>query len=190
MHETIAYIAGAIMLAGMVPYISDTIKGKTKPNIVSWFTWTLLTGVGTFAALSEGAVTTAIFSGAATIATLSIAVLGVRSGVKRYTAFDIVCQALALLGIILWQTSQDATIAIAIVVVTDMIACLPTIRHAWGSPHAETWQAFAAGAVGAFLTLFTITQGTFVALAYPIWIAFANTLLPAIILYRRTKIKP
>lgn len=188
MHEIIAYIAGAIMLAGMAPYIIDTVKGKTKPNIVSWFTWTLLTGIATAAALSEGAITTAILSGTATLSTFIVVLLGLRSGVKRYTKFDVLCQAFALVGIVLWQTSQDAAIATAIVVTVDIIACLPTVRHAWQSPHAETWQTFFAGGVAAFITLFTITQGTFVALAYPVYLTVANIVIPAIILYRRRQL--
>lgn len=188
-NEFIAYIAAAIMVGGMVPYILDIIKGKTQPNLVSWITWTLLTCIGTFAALSEGAVTTAILSGASTVSTLLVVILGIRNGIKRYTLLDIVCQVLAILGIILWQTTQDASVAIAIVVFTDMIACLPTIRHAWRSPHAETWPTFATGAVGAGITIFTITHMSFAALAYPLWLVGANLLIPVIILYRRRVVR-
>ncbi len=189
MHEIIAYIAGAIMIGGLTPYIIDTIRGKTKPNIVSWFTWTLLTGIGAFAALSEGAITTAILSGASALSTGLITILGLKRGIKRYTAFDVICQISALLGIILWLTTQDAMIAMVVVVVTDIIACLPTVRHVWIEPHAETWQTFAAAALASGITLFTITQFTFVALAYPIWLTSANVLLSMLILYRRTKVR-
>jgi len=187
-QEFIAVIAGIIMVVTMIPYILDTIRGKTHPNIVSWFTWTLLTAIGTFAAFSEGAITTAIFSLAATLSTLMIVILGLRGGVKRYTLFDVMCQGVALLGIVLWQITQSAELAVAIVVVTDMIAALPTIRHSWIAPHAETWQTFAYGAFSAALTLFTITQFTFTAFAYPVWITFANTIISTVILYRRRKL--
>ena len=185
MHEVISIIAGLIMVVTMAPYIIDTVKGKTHPNIVSWFTWTLLTGIGAVAAFSEGAVTTGIFSVGSSLATLTIVILGLRYGVKRYSRFDIVCQALALVGIVLWQITQAGEVAIAIVVAVDMLAALPTIRHAWHDPYAETWQTFVLGTFGSILALFTITQMTFSAFAYPVWITLGNIIIASVILYRR-----
>lgn len=189
MREIISVIAGLIAIGGMVPYIIDTIKGKTKPNLVSWFTWTILTSIGAAAAFSEGAVTTAIFSAASAFSTFLVVVLGLRNGIKHYTRFDVICQMMALIGIILWRVTNDAAIAVAVVVITDFIAALPTIRHSWRDPHAETASAFAAAAFGAALTLFTITQFSFVALAYPIYLTLANIFAVAVLLYRRPRVK-
>lgn len=187
MREVIAIVGGLIVLAGMVPYIIDTIKGKTKPNVVSWSTWTLLTAIATFAALSEGALTTAILSASSALATLSVAVLGFKRGLKHYTFFDGACQIAALIGVILWQITKQPELAVAIVVTTDLIAALPTFRHAWREPSAETWQAFAAGELGSVLVLATVQQISFVALAYPIWLTVANTITLVIIMYRKPK---
>jgi hypothetical protein len=189
MLEAISVFAGLLSIVAMVPYIADTIKGKTKPNVVSWFTWTLLTGIGAFAAFSEGAITTAIFSGASALATLSVVILSFWYGVKRFTRFDVWCQIAALVGVVLWQVTNDATIAIAVVVVTDMIAALPTIRHAWFAPDAETWQTFVISGVGALITIFTITQISFAAFAYPIWLVIGNLAIAGVVVYRRRQRK-
>lgn len=189
MREIISVVAGLIAIGGMVPYILDTVKGKTKPNLVSWFTWTILTSVGAAAAFAEGAVTTGIFSAASGISTLSIVILGLRNGVKHYTRFDVICQGLALLGIVLWQITKDPAAAVAVVVLTDAVAALPTLRHSWRDPHAETWQAFGASALGAAITLATVTQASFVALAYPIYLTVVNALTVGIIVHRRPHVK-
>ena len=185
MNEAISVFGGLLAIGAMVPYIRDTLKGKTKPNVVSWFTWTLLTSIGAFAAFSEGAYTTAIFSAASALATLSIVILSFWYGVKRFTRFDVWCQIAALVGVVLWQLTSDASVAIAIVVIVDIIAALPTIRHSWLSPNAETWSTFAVSALGALVTLFTITQMSFAAFAYPIWLTFGNAGIAAVIVYRR-----
>lgn len=185
MLEIISVIGGLLAIGAMVPYIIDTIKGKTKPNVVSWFTWTLLTGIGAVAAYSEGATTTAIFSAASALATLSIVILSFWYGVKKFTRFDVWCQIVAILGVALWQLTSDANVAIAIVVVTDVIAAMPTLRHSWLEPEAETWSAFAVSSLGALITLFTITQMSFAAFAYPIWLTFGNALIAAVIVHRR-----
>ena len=31
-----------LTLVAIVPYVSDIMKGTTKPNLVSWMTWTML----------------------------------------------------------------------------------------------------------------------------------------------------
>ncbi len=187
MREAVAVIGSLILLAGMAPYILDTVKGKTKPNIVSWFTWTLLSVIGMAVAISEGAITAAILSGASALATMSVTVLGLRRGIKHYTFFDGACQVAALVGIVLWQITKQPELAVAIAVMADMVASLPTQKHAWQEPFAETWQAFAAGAVGSAIALATVSQFSFVALAYPIWLFLVNFITLVIIGYRRLK---
>jgi hypothetical protein len=68
MHNDIAIFAGIISVMAALPYILDTIKGKTHPNVVSWFTWTLINVINTAAAFSSGAIQTGIFTAAAGIA--------------------------------------------------------------------------------------------------------------------------
>src|SRR5581483_7020956 len=126
MRGDLAFVAGCIAILGAVPYIIDTLKGKTHPNIVTWFTWTLLNGINAAAAWSSGATQTAIFSAGGAIATGAILIVGLRRGLKQYTRFDIICQAAALLGVVLWRITSQPSIAVAINVVTDFTGWLPT----------------------------------------------------------------
>jgi uncharacterized protein with PQ loop repeat len=43
MKDIIGIIAVIITFIGYIPYIRDTIKGKTKPHIYSWFIWAFVT---------------------------------------------------------------------------------------------------------------------------------------------------
>jgi hypothetical protein len=47
-------LVSLIAAPGTVPYISVTIRGNTKPRIVTWLTWARLTGVAGAASLSAG----------------------------------------------------------------------------------------------------------------------------------------
>ena len=55
---TIQIIAGIIALtlsiAANVPYVIETIQGKTKPERISWFIWTLLGVIYFSTAVLEG----------------------------------------------------------------------------------------------------------------------------------------
>lgn len=146
-----------------------------------------MNGINAAAAWSTGATQTAIYSTGATIATGAILIIGFRFGLKRYTKFDIICQAAALFGVVLWRLTSQPSLAVGINVITDFAGWLPTCRHAWKSPHAETWQTFALSGVSSALTLVSIHHYGFVALAFPTYILCANIVIVSTILARRKR---
>lgn len=185
MRADLVFLAGIITILSPLPYVRDSLKGKTHPNLVTWFTWTLLNCITAAAAWSSGARQTAIFMTAASVATFSIVLAGLKYGLKRYTKFDVLCQAAALVGLTAWRLTNDPAIAIAINVATDFVGLLPTIRHAWNAPHAETWQTFVIAMCAGALTLASIQHYSFVSLASPMYIFSADTVTAAVILSRR-----
>jgi hypothetical protein len=188
MRGDLAFIAGCISIVGALPYIFDTVKGKTHPNMVTWLTWTLFNGINAAAAWSAGATQTAVFSTAGATATGAILIAGLWFGIKRYTRFDIFCQTAALCGVALWGITSQPSIAVAINVAADFAGWLPTYRHAWKAPFAETWQTFALSGLSAAVVLVSIEHYTFIALAFPIYILIANLAIVRTILARRKEL--
>lgn len=187
MHNALAVIGGLILVGAALPYIVQTLRGETHPNIVTWSIWTLLNIITTVVTLSDGAVQTAIFTGASTIGTGTIALASLRYGVARYTWFDGVCLLLALLSIVLWRITNEPGVAIAINLVADFFAILPTIRHAWREPWRETWQTFAISTLGSTVILLSMSKHTFVSVALPAWFLVTDLLLLMIIKSRRQR---
>lgn len=185
MRDFIIFAAAAVFVGSVVPYVRDTLRDKTHPNIVTWFTWMLLNIINLAAALSVGAWQTAIYGAAGAIATGAIVLVGIKHGVKKYTKFDIFCQVTALLGIPLWLTTGKPELAVLVLLIVDLVAGLPTLRHAWKSPHEETWQAFALSAFGGMLTLISLNRYDMVALTMPLYIFIFDALLVLTILRRR-----
>ena len=134
MKTAFLIISTAVVLASVVPYLLDILRHKTKPNIVSWLTWTMLTGIATAAEIGAGEYVTAIFTGASTIETGLVVLLGLRYGFVKYARFDIVCQLAAIGGIILWQIFNSPEIALLATVAIDFVGALPTLRHGWQKP--------------------------------------------------------
>jgi hypothetical protein len=190
MRNAVALIAGLVAVFSTLPYIRDTLKGKTKPNIVTWLTWCLLNTITAFAAYAAHANQTAIFAGAAALCTGFVVIVGLKRGVKKYTTFDIVCQILALVGIILWRLTGQPAVAISINIAADCIGVLPTYRHSWRLPHEETWQSYAIGGVSAVLAIASIQVFNYVSLAYPVYIFLSDASLVWVILYRLDRYKP
>lgn len=157
MRVALALTGAVLTIVALIPYIIDVIRKKTKPNIVSWFTWTLLTSIATAAAFSAGEPETAILTLANAIGTFSIVILGLKNGIAKFTLFDAFCQAGAIVALGFWLGLDSPLIAIVGVVFIDFLGVLPTIKHSWQDPEEETWQTFFLSTVA---PLFTITSLT------------------------------
>lgn len=187
MKSDLIIIAGVLTVLGYIPYITDVVKNKTHPNLVTWFTWTLVAVINTAAAISTHAVHTAIFSGITTVGNGAILVAGLKKGVKKYTPFDFICQALALIGLLLWRLTNDPSLAVLFGLLVIVIAAMPTWRHAYMKPFEETWKSFVIGSSSGAVTILSLSSFTFVAVAFPLTAATNSALMVAIILSRRRR---
>ena len=188
MKTLLLYLAAIITVGSAFPYIRDILRGTTKPSVVSWLTWTILTGTATVAEFAAGEFTTAIFTLAAAIATGFIVILALRYGYTKYTKFDVICQIGAIIGLLLWWIFNSPTVAIIAIVSIDLIAALPTIRHSWISPKQETPSAFAIASGAAILALLALSTFNWASLAYPVYLILANAVITGILLIRRNQI--
>jgi hypothetical protein len=188
MRNLIAAIAGIIALLDVSPYLIDVVRGKTKPNIVSWFTWSLLLIIGTAAAFSDHQDKSALLTLGDGIGTTLVLVLGIKYGIAKFSWFDGICQICALIGLVLWLVFNSPTIAVIAVIAIDFIACLPTAKHSWQSPEEETWEAFALTVFASTLTLLSLTHYSVVSLGYPIFLLLVNLAFVVVVLYRRKKL--
>jgi hypothetical protein len=185
MRELLAIIGAVIAALGTVPYLIDIIRGKTKPNIVTWLTWTMLTAISGAAALAAGEPKTAAFLFGNSLCTGAVVVLGLKYGTAKFSRFDIVCQVSAVLGLVFWLVFNSPTIGIVVPLAVDFIGGLPTIRHSWLKPAEETWQTFMVGVIAPMFTIASLTRFNIASLAFPLYLFIANTALVIIIITRR-----
>lgn len=180
--------AALITIIAVIPYARDILRGTTRPNIVSWITWTLLTGIATAAEIAAHEYIAAIFTAAAVVETGLIVILGLKHGYVKYTAFDIVCQIGAIVGIIMWQLFNSPAIGVVACVAIDFVGALPTIRHSWKDPGEETWSTYALSGVGGILAIFALETYNWVSLPYAVYIVLINAVLASIIVSRAKRV--
>jgi len=188
MRNVLAYIGALLGVVSLTPYIIDVVKKRTKPNVVTWITWTLLSAVATAAAFAAGQPKTALLTLGYTICTSIIVMLGLKNGIAKFSLFDGLCQASAILGLILWLVFNSPDIAIIAVVIIDFIGVLPTVKHSWQDPMEETWQSFAIGAVASMFIIVSLTTYNIAGLLYPFYLIFGDGLVAFVVIYRRTKL--
>jgi hypothetical protein len=184
MTNIIIILSSIVTLASAVPYIIEIVRGKTKPRVVSWFTWTLITAIAAAASYVDGKYPAAILSLCAVIETLSIVILGLKYGDRKFDRLDIVCQVGALVGLGLWLLLKSPAIAVLAMIAIDLIGCVPTIAHAWKRPNEETWLTFLLAGIGGGLTLAVVGAWTVTSMGYPLYILVINIIITLIIVGR------
>jgi hypothetical protein len=185
----LSIIGPLIVTIGFIPYLLDTVRGSVRPRIASWATWSLVTGIVTVAALSQGAYTSAVLTGMGTCVELLILIMALRKGDYTYTWVDGASQTISLLGICAWLLSKDATFAIIFSIVADGFGAVPTFYHAWVAPHEEAWPPFVLGGVGATVSLVAVGTATFVAVGFPIYLVAIGFAL-GLSIYIRQRVVP
>lgn len=185
--KTIFIVVSSILaIVNILPYIRDVYHRKTKPRIISWFNWTVLTAIASAASFSDRQYASAILTLLASIETLTVVILGWRFGDKRFALFDIGCQVAAGTGLILWLIFNTPAIAIIATIGIDFIVSLPTIKHAWEKPQEETAITFLLGSLAAAFTFMAANNHKITAIAFPLYLVTANFFIAAIIYGRKS----
>jgi len=169
-----------VSLAGSCAYIIDTLKGKSKPNRVSWFIWATAPLIGTAAALSAHAdfwATTRIFmSGFVPLLVFIVSFINPKSYWKL-TKFDFTCGICSVVAIVLWLVVNQPVLAILFAALGDCLASIPTIAKAWKYPETESGLTFVAGFFATLLVLPSITVWNIENSAFQIYLLTVNVIL-------------
>ncbi|RJR31873.1 hypothetical protein C4569_01045 [Candidatus Parcubacteria bacterium] len=181
-------IAVALSITGSSVYIRDTIKGKTKPNLVSWSMWALAPLISTCVAISAKAdlwaTARVFFAGFLPLLVVIIALINPKSYWKL-TLFDLLCGACSFLAIIVWAYLGLAKSAIILALLGDCFALFPTLKKAWQNPETESGLTYFAGFISSILIIPSIPRFDIENSAFQIYLIIANALL-FLAVYKRT----
>ena len=172
--------AGAIaQLLTVFPYVRLMIKGRVKPNRVSWLMWSIAPIIATAAGISKGvgwAVLPVFMSGFAPLLIL-ISSFIVKNAHWKLSKFDYGCGTLSALALIFWALTSNPNIAIAFAIASDGLAAVPTIMKALRHPESENVAPFLSGVFNAATAFGAITIWTFSAVAFPAYLVLINIAL-------------
>jgi hypothetical protein len=164
---------------GAVAYIWDTIKGKIKPNRVSFLLWSIAPMIAFAAQIKQGAGLESLMTFSTGFLPLLtfIATFTNKNAEWRLTRFDVACGALSAAGLILWLITKVGNVAIFFSIAADGLAALPTLVKAYKHPETEIAWPWLATCVGVALTLLTLKEWTFVNSGFIIYIFIVNLMI-------------
>jgi hypothetical protein len=186
LHSNFVIIGTLIGAAGSVAYLIDTIKGKVKPNRVSFLLWSVAPFIAFFAQLKQGVGLEALmtFSTGFQPLTIFIASFVNKQAEWKLTRFDLLCGILSLLGLALWMITKVGNVAIFFSIVADGLAAVPTIVKAYKYPETEIAWPWIATAFGVVLTLLTLPTFTFANSGFIFYILVVDLLIFALVQFR------
>lgn len=188
MKEIIGTIAVALTLIGYVPYIRDTVKGKTTPHIYTWFIWGLVTAIAFGLQLSDNAGPGAFTTLAAAIVCFVIFIFGARQGTSDITRSDTIFFVLSLAALVLWLFAKQPILSVVLISVIDILGFVPTIRKSWNKPHEETLISYVINTLRFCLALFALQRYTLITTLYPATWVVANGLFSTFLIVRRRRL--
>jgi len=188
MKDIFAYVGALIAIFCTLPYLVDIVRRKTKPNIVTWMTWSLLVGVGAAALFASNEFNAALLLVGDFVATFAVVIVGLKYGTVKLDRFDFFCMLGVVVGLILWIVFNSPLIAIIATISIDFIGTVPTVRHSYFHPEEETWITFLLGVIASIFTILSFHEYTITAWVYPVYLLLSNGLLFIIILLGQRKI--
>lgn len=168
-YEIIGIIAGILAIGGYVPYIYSIFHGDTQPNKATWFIWTLVGGLLAFSYLAEGDQSSIWLPFGYFLGPLFVAILSLRYGYATWTKLDTICIVAALISIVPWILSDNATLTLLINVALDATGAIPTLVKTFKEPETEDLSGWAIFFTANTLQLFAISQWHLAA-SYPIYL--------------------
>jgi hypothetical protein len=179
-------LAGLVGIAGTIPYVRDTVRGSTRPHRGTWLIWSVLPVVLCLSQRADGASWSLITVGALHVVLNGLILLfAIHRGEGGLSAADAVMIAIAGGGVVGWVVADQPIVAIACVIVADLVAAAMMVPKTYRDPGAETLATFVGGSLGGALAVGAVGAADLSLLSYPIYYCLANGILAILIHYRR-----
>ena len=183
-------IVGAIIAAvGSLSYLVDTLKGKVKPNRVSFLLWSLAPLIAFFAEVKQGVGIQALMTFIVGFLPLTIFIASFvnKKAVWNLTGFDLMCGALSIIGLVLWFITKSGNIAIIFSILADGLAAMPTIVKSFNYPETESAWPYFASNISGILTLLTIKVWNLANIGFPLYIVLITLVIFSLVHFKLGK---
>jgi hypothetical protein len=183
-YEILGISAGLLELTSLPLYIQSILAGKTRPDRVTWWILSLVSGMITASYYASGARETVWLPAAFTLCMAIVAVLSVYygEGSPHLSFIDRVSVATAALSGVLWWLTQSSVTALFMNMVTEFAGLMPTIIKSYRRPWSESALPWIIGTLAGLLNVLAIREWSFIIAAYPLYIFSTNLIITAFVL--------
>ncbi len=175
MKEFLAISALVVSVAANIPYIVDIVKGRAKPERISWLLWTLLGLTYYFSAVfADGA---KLFTLGELIGPGIIFILTLKFGVGGRSKFDLISLSVALVAFSMLFVFDGVLIGLILALIVDGIGAMLTMRKLLIDPTSESRSFWALGAIASVLALASLNYYNLETMLFPIYVLIFSLLV-------------
>lgn len=177
MKELLGSVAVLISIAGVLPYLRETIQGRIKPHFISWLIWSIITIIAFLGQWAKGAGPGAWVTGAMGLTNIIIAIFAFKNGTRNITGFDRKLFFGSILAIVLWVLIKEPIFSLVVVIAIDGAAVYYTVKKTLKEPNSEAPVLFYSNILKTILAIIALQQYNSVTLLYPIYQLISNSAL-------------
>ncbi|MCX6703817.1 MAG: hypothetical protein NTV02_03995 [Candidatus Zambryskibacteria bacterium] len=175
-------LSGVLFFVAFLPYIWAIINYETIPSPVSWAIWASVDTLVLVAMKKErasiGQITGAV-AGAWVITTLAIIF-----GKPTMGSIEWVSIAGAALGVIIWQKTGNAVLAVVCSQLATFVGAFPTFANGYANPSQENPIAWTIWLVSCICALFAIKKWNLAEALQPVTFTVIETVMVVLVVIR------
>lgn len=189
-NQNFVILGAVIATIGSFSYLVDTVRGRVKPNRVSFFMWSLAPLIAFGAEIRQGVGLQALMTFMVGFLPLTtfIASFVNKQAEWKLTRFDLVCGVLSLLGLVFWYLTKSGDVAIVFSIVADGLAALPTIIKSYNYPETESAVPYFTGSISAAISVLTAKVWDLATVGFPLYILLVTLLISTLIQFKIGKL--
>ncbi len=188
MKSFFGILSFVLAFGATIPYVFDILKGRARPARSTRVLFLLLMLV-TLVVQSRDFTSWVLLLTIGELASqIIIFTLSIKYGHGGLARLDKACYLAFIISLSAYLFTKNATLSLTLLVLTDLIAFVPTIVKIWRDPTSDTWIFFAVGGMAAALASFLSRNGnSYNEMVFPGYIFLANGLaaLPIILHNKR-----
>lgn len=184
----ISIIAVILSVIGYGIYIRDILRRKTVPHSFTFLIWSIASSITWALQVYGGAGVGAWITLAVTLMCIFIFFLSLKYGEKHITTSDVIFFVLSLISLALWLLAKQPVWSVILIVATDLLGFMPTIRKSWNKPYSENLFTWELTAFRHALGIIALQKFNILTLLYPVAWVIGNTIFSIILVVRRKQI--
>lgn len=182
------FISSLIALASPIVYAKAIFRGEAKPHRTTRLILLLITSLATASLFAQHNTVAIWLAGVSTLQSILIFILSIKHGMGGWEKKDLLCLFIAVVGIVLWQTTKNPVIALYASIAADFTGMIPALIKTFHLPKTEVWTFYALDTVAAIFSLMAVKNFTIQEFSYPVYILLINFVMVLLIVRPQTNV--
>lgn len=185
MQTLFIIISSALILVNPIIYARAMFKGRAKPHRTTLFVLATITLISAVALYAQGDKVAIYLAAAQSLQSIFLFILSIKLGMGGWERTDIACLLIAVVGIILWKSTDNPLLGLYFSIIADFAGTIPTIIKTIRYPQTEILSYFLIDVFAALLSVFALNSLAIAESLYPVYILLINLLLTFIMIFPR-----